>query len=307
MKIQSRSELTAILAASLGNVFWGFSFLLIRIAYRVSDPSHLLSIRFVFAFILLNIILLVRKEKLHFRGRRYLPLLCGLMTLELTGYYFESYGIVFTNSTFAGISLSVVPVIALLFGVIFLREFPTRRQILFSFLPIAGVILITISGHEIGIVRAVGVLCLLGAILSYAGYRTINRIISQEFTSMERTYAVLGCCAVVCTIAALVQDGWNLKLYFAPLAEPEFLYPMLILSVFCSIGSNLLVNFAATQLSVLKLSIIGTICSLCSMFAGVVFLHEPMTGMMGFGAIITLIGIWQVTAPQKQASEKSKE
>ena len=59
--------------------------------------------------------------------------------------------------------------------------------------------------------------------------------------------------------------------------------------------ANVFVNYAAGKLSVATLATFGTLTTVWSMFAGVVFLGEPITVMSFVGSVIILIGIWQVT------------
>ncbi len=282
------------LAAGIGNIFWGLSYLFTRTALKVSSPEILLSLRFITAFLLLNILMVCTGKRLNLKGRPLL-LLGILAVAEPACFYLESYGLLYTNATFCGIALAVVPVVALGFAAIFLREYPTKRQIVYSLVCIAGVILITLSGSEIGVVQPVGLLFLGGALLGYASYRTINRSASKNYSSWDRTYVILFSCMVVFTVAALFQVRGDLHAFVQPLHDLHFLLPMLTLSVFCSIVSNLLVNYAAQELTVVELSVVGTVSTVCSMFGGVVFLREPMTGLMLFGALMILFGIRQVT------------
>lgn len=86
-------------------------------------------------------------------------------------FYFESYGILYTNATFAGVVLAVAPVVAILLSVLFLKEYPTRRQAVFCLLPVAGVMLMTVSGSSMGIIRPLGVVFLMGACLTSGAYK----------------------------------------------------------------------------------------------------------------------------------------
>ena len=68
-----------------------------------------------------------------------------------------------------------------------------------------------------------------------------------------------------------------------------------MLSVFCSVVCNLLVNYAAGKMPVVKLSSLGSLTTLCSMFAGALFLNEPLTPGLLWGSVLILEGIRQVT------------
>ena len=73
------------------------------------------------------------------------------------------------------------------------------------------------------------------------------------------------------------------------------MFSVLMLNVFCSVMCNLLVNYAAGKMPVVKLSSLGSLTTLCSMFAGALFLNEPMTHGLLFEAVLILVGIRQVT------------
>lgn len=281
-------------AACLGHVIWGFSVLFTKLALQFSEPDVLLSVRFVTAVFLMTLLILFGKAKVSFRGKKRRPLIL-LACTEVLYFYFESYGILYTNATFAGVVLAVVPVVAIFLAILFLREFPTRRQAVFCILPVAGVMIMTAAGSSLGIIRPVGVVLLVCCCVTSAAYKTANRKSAEEFTPFERTYAVLAAAAVVFTVSAVRGAGGDLRVYLAPLSHPTFVFAVFMLSASCSVGANLLVNYAAGRMPVVQLSAFGSLTTLCSMFAGVVFLREPMTAGLFLGAVLILIGIRHVT------------
>jgi len=215
--------------------------------------------------------------------------------LQLLYYSFETSAIHYTNTTISGAVLAVAPVLAIIFAVIFLKEFPTKRQAVFCILPVLGVIIMTVAGSSLGIVSAKGALFLVLTCVTSGAYKTVNRKTAEEFTSFERTYIVLIASAVGFTISAMKDVGGDIGVYLAPMLVPSFLFSVAMLGLFCSIGANLLVNYAVGRMSVVKVSSFGAITTLCSMFSGVVFLGEPMTLSLLAGASLILVGIYQVT------------
>lgn len=118
----------AVFCAALGNVFWGFSFLFINVALTVvSDPYIMLGHRFAIAALVMAGMILFGKEKVSLKGKNWKPVALLLIT-QLCYYLFESYGILYTNSTISGLVLAVVPVVTIATGVLFLKEYPTKRQ-----------------------------------------------------------------------------------------------------------------------------------------------------------------------------------
>ena len=160
--------------AALGHIIWGFSVLFSKVAMEVAQPDVLLSIRFLLSALLMTLMILFGKAKVSLRGKNLKTLLLLAVT-EPMYFYFESYGILYTNATFAGVVLAVAPVVAILLSMLFLKEYPTRRQAVFCLLPVAGVMLMTVSGSSMGIIRPLGVVFLMGACLTSGAYKTVNR------------------------------------------------------------------------------------------------------------------------------------
>ena len=140
----------------------------------------------------------------------------------------------------------------------------------------------------------IGVPFLLGYSICSGYFKVANRT-AADFSPYERTYVLLLSCTVFFTGAALVECRGDLGAYIQPLHQPVFVIVILLLSVFCSIAANMLVNYGAGRISVTKMSAIGNINTVVSAFAGVVFLREPFTWVMLLGSVLVLVGVRQVT------------
>lgn len=293
------TKVLAILAAVIGQTIWGFSYLFTRLALDVASPEILLSIRFLVSFMIMNLMLLTGKQRVSFKGKSIKPLIL-LAIAEPAYFFFESYGILYSNATFAGVILAVVPIVAMALAALTLKEYPTRRQVFFAVFPIVGVIIITVTGSKLGIIKPIGVVLLVCTCLTSSTYRIFNRKTAEEFSPFERTYAVLFVTSVVFTASALISVRGDISAYLAPLASPAFVLPLLALCLLCSITANLLVNYASGIMSVAKLAVFGAVSTVCSTFAGVVFLGEPITPMIFLGAALIIFGIWQVVRTPQQ-------
>ncbi len=286
----------------MGNVIWGFSFLMQRVAQQVASPEIMLSVRFLLAWIILSIPLITGHKKIQLRGRNLKWfLLLGIM--EPLYHFLEAYSIYYTNSAFAGVALSVSPIISIVLACLFLKEYPSRRQAIFCLLPVAGVIVITISGKELGVASTIGIIIVICCCLVSGMYRTLNRKISADFSTYERTYIMMTFCALAFLIAAIAGEGGTAaycSTVFTVMKEPEFLWPVLGMCILSSLGAKAMVNYATGKLSVTVMSSLSSLISLCSLIAGIVILHEPYSVPLLAGAAMILIGVWQVARPQKK-------
>ena len=287
-----------IITAVLGNTVWGFCYPFTKVAFQYAEPEVILSMRFTMAFLMLNFLILIGKGKVNFKGKDMRPVLL-LAGTELLYFYFESYGILYTNATFAGVMLAVVPVVSIFVAMIFLKEYPTKKQAMYCTLPVLGVIIMTVSGSSLGIIKPVGVFFLLCCCLSSAVYKTANRKSAEQFTPFERTYVLIFACAVGFTVSAIIKAKGDLSVYAEPMGEPVVWICITMLSIFGSLLANTMVNHAAGHMSVVKLSTFGALTTLVSAFTGIVFLHEPISAMILAGAALIVFGIWKVTTSGK--------
>ncbi len=292
-----------IAAATMGSVFWGVSYLFTRTALQVTTPEIMLSVRFTISLLLMTVPLLLGRETLSFKGKPLLPLL-GMAVAEPLVFFAESYGILYTNATFAGVIVAVTPIVAMALAALILKEYPTRRQILLCLLTVVGVIITVLAGKSLGVVTPLGVLFLVLDCLAMAFYRLFNRWSGQNFSSFERTYVVLLVCAVVFTASALVSVDGDVSAYLVPLKTPQFILPVLALCLLCSVAANMLVNFAATYLTVAKLSVFSSLVTLVSTLSGVLILKEPFSLVAALGTALILFGVWQVSRPEEKEKQE---
>ena len=88
----------AILAVICGNTIFGFSFIFSKMALQITVPSVLIAVRFLAAFVVLNLIVLIGRPRVEFslKGKplRYVLLLA--LFQPILYFLCESYGIVYT-------------------------------------------------------------------------------------------------------------------------------------------------------------------------------------------------------------------
>lgn len=300
-------ERIGILAAIIGNGIFGFSFMFSRIALEIAQPFVLLMDRFILAFALLSLLAIwARRKKIgmgqgevhwlrfDLRGKPVLPLLCMGVVQPVAYFLCESYGIRLTNSTFAGVIIATAPLAGLIAAFFTLREIPNRSQVVFSVLSIAGVVMMTLLQQSEGDVRLIGALILLGAVISGTMFNVISRKLSQKFSALERTWMMMGVAAAVFTLLALLQCRGDMEQMIAPLRNRNFILALMYLGGLSSVIAFMALNVAAGKLTVAKNMAFCNLTTVLSLFAGVVFLHEPFSPLSLAASILIILGIWGV-------------
>ena len=283
-----------ILAAIVSHGAWGFSFLASRKGLDAAPVFVLLSHRFGLSFLVMNLLLLMGVGKVDLRGKAlWKPILLGLM--EPVVYFFgEQYGILHSNTSFSGVMIAMIPIVSTLAAAPILGEKPSLGQVLFSLLSIGGVVGLGMMNRNSGQLDWIGVVALIVAVLSAGAYTLIGRGISRAYTPFERTYMMMGVGTAVFTPIALIQTRGSVTDYIRPLGQPTYLAAILFLALVCSVACYFLSSYTITYMTVARETVFSNLTTAVSVFAGVIFLHEPFTWFGALCCLVIFVGIYGV-------------
>lgn len=287
-KLSART--VALLCTVFCSISWGFSFLFTKLAFEAALPPVLLAVRFLTAFTLMNVALVLRKKTFTLRGRPWKQLLALGLVQPVCYFLCESYGIENSTSSFAGTMIALIPILSLILSAVMLGEHTNLRQKLFTVLSVAGAVMTSLGGIG-GEVKPVGIVLLLGAVLSGGLYNVLSRKTSYSFDAFEQTYFMLGMGAVVFTPMALWFTRSDFSgLVLAPLASGKFWLAVSFLSGVCSVGAFLLMNYALSRVPAPVIAPLGNLTTVVSILAGLLFLHESFTILQALGAVVIVLG-----------------
>lgn len=289
-----RSTLPIFAGITASSIF-GLSFMFSSVALKIVDTFTLLSFRFLLAFSVMSILILLKLIKVDYKGKDLKTLfLLGLMQ-PIIYFIFETYGIKNSSSSIAGVVIALIPITVAVCSAYFLKEKPTVLQWVFIFTSVVGVIFIIVMGSSnSGSVNLIGIICLLMAVLSATVFNLLSRKLSKVFTPLELTYFMMGLGAVTFTVISLVEHVMkgNLDEFFAPLTNSSFITPLLYLGILSSIVAFLFINYSLSKLEASKSAILGNFSTIVSIIAGVVFLKEDFRFFHIIGSILILVGVW---------------
>jgi len=285
----------ATLAALAGYSIFGFSFLFSKTALNLTTPFVLLAVRFLAAFLLLNVLVLVGVIKLDLKGKPIRMLLVLGLVQPVLYFICESYGIAMTTASFSGVMIGLVPVVGLVFDMIFMKERCTVLQAVFTVTSVIGVAMTTTGGF--GTVSILGFVLLLGAVVTAVLYAIISRKTAEHFSPFERTYVMFALGTVAFTVMALVETKGNVGALVAPLSNPTFWLCILYLSVVSSVCAFTAINFAVGHISAGRAMIFSNFTCVISAVAGVLILKETFTPLQLVGVVIIIISVFGVSWP----------
>ena len=111
--MNKNTQLLATVAAFLSQTIFGFSFLFTKIALKSASPFVVLADRYLVAFLVMTLVVLLTKTKIRFSSRMWLLILMALFQ-PILYFLFETYGIRMTTSSFSSVMLAMIPVVSML-------------------------------------------------------------------------------------------------------------------------------------------------------------------------------------------------
>ncbi|MGE8205385.1 DMT family transporter [Heyndrickxia sp. NPDC080065] len=290
-----RMNYAAYTAAIANAAIIGFSFLFVKLTVTVAHPLDVLAHRFSIGFITVAIPFLFGWVPIQFSLRdlwRVIPL--GLFSPVLF-FAFQTYGLMNTSSSEAGIIQATVPIFTMLLASYFLKERTSLIQKLSLIISVAGVVLIfsMIGGSGLNAANLGGITLLLLSALSFAGYSVLARPLAQKYAPMEITLITMGMGFIVFLSASLIRhtaEG-TISTFFQPFTHPTYVMALLYLGVLSTVGTTLLSSFALSRLEASKVSVFSNFSTLISIIAGALILHEKITIYHVLGTIMIIAGV----------------
>ncbi len=283
--------------ASLGAaVIFGFSFMFTKEALNVLAPFQLLGFRFAIAALLLTLLRVAALIKVSFRGKKVGKLLLLAAFQPLLYFTCETIGVKLTSASEAGMMIAVIPIVAAVLGVIFLKEYPTARQAFFIGLSVFGVIfIIYMRGSAAADGHFTGILILMGAVLAAAAFNVLSRINSLQFKPVEITYLMMWVGAIVFNVIGFgqaVSAGVTLKDYFLALSDFRAYTAVLYLSIISSILAFFLLNYSLSKIEAARAAVFTNLTTVISILAGVFILKENFYWFHVLGGAMIILGVW---------------
>ncbi len=290
----------------IGHVIFGFSFLLSTIGLSVADLYVLLAARFLVAFVVMNLILLSGKVRINLKNKNIKALLLLGVIQPVLYFIFELSAVNVAPTSFVGTLISLIPIVTLVLGMIFLKEKARPVQIIFALISVCGVFLTTMNQGEQG-TNIAGFLFSMGAVFASGFFNIISRKISGEFSAFERTYVMFAVGTVAFLTIAIMRSLENpTQMLLVPLTSIEFWISIIFLAVLSSVVAFMMINYALTHVSAGMGGIFANIVTVISILAGVIILGEEMGLNQVIGSVIIIVSVYMVIFPPKLKSKITK-
>ena len=267
----------------IATIFFGMTYVLTKICLNYSTEFHIISFRFLIAFIVSLIFL--QKKIFPIKIKEFIYSLILSIILFLV-FITMTIGVKYTTATNASFLISLSVIFIPFFSWIFNKEKPKKSIFIVLIIVLIGIMLLTLDKNlelHIG-----DILCLICSLLF-----SFHIIITEKLvkTNNPITLGVLQFGGVA-ILSFLVQ--YPIEKFSLPKNE-NFWISLLILSVFCTALAYIIQTVSQKKLSS---TLIGFILSLEPIFSGIFgyfFLNEYLNFQQYIGAFLLLISVIYVS------------
>ena len=279
-------------------VLYGMSYVFTKQATLSASALSLLGWRFVLAFFVLSILVIIGAINVDLKGKSIRPLLLVALFSPVIYFIGETVGISNTTASESGVFLACIPVAALIASTLILKKKPSKLQIIGILITLAGVLVTVFAVGATSSFSIVGYAFLLMAVVSYALYCVfVDK--ADSYSGMEITYMMLAAGAIVFAVLALVEAFSNRNighLLTLPFKETDFMIAVIYQGIGCSVFAFFLSNVAIAKIGVNRTSSFIGVATVVSIVAGVLLLHENLSIGQIIGAVVIIIGVYTANA-----------
>ena len=267
----------------IATIFFGMTYVLTKICLNYSTELHIISFRFLIAFVISLIFLQRKIFPLKIKEILYSLILSVLLFMV---FITMTIGVKYTTATNASFLISLSVIFIPFFSWIFNKEKPKKSIFIVLIIALIGIMLLTLDKNlefHIG-----DILCLICSLLF-----SFHVLITERFVKNNNpiTLGVLQFGGVA-LLSFLVQ--YPIEKFTLPKNE-KFWISLMILSVFCTALAYIIQTISQKKLSS---TLIGLILSLEPIFSGIFgyfILNEYLSPQQYIGAFLLLISIIYVS------------
>ncbi|MDO8124097.1 MAG: DMT family transporter [Candidatus Hermodarchaeota archaeon] len=285
----------------LAMVFWGGSWVSVKIVVSNAPPMTVGFFRFLTAsLIFIPILLVTHREDIQSYTRRDIGLFFVLGLVGVLGYgVLFLVGMQFTSSAQGSIIAGVNPITVSLLAFLLLNErlAPKWRYLgfLFSFLGIFFVVGVQ-SFLEFRPDYLIGNLILLCGMLTWGLYSVLGKKVMTRYSSLETTAIGIFFGTVLFFGAALTEQFWTLPI----MADPAFWLHILYLGIFVTVVGFLFYFIGIENLGASRAAVFISLVPVFGTLFSILILSEPLYWTFIVGLILVVIGILVINYPRKE-------
>ena len=274
---------------------FGLTFISTKYALRGLGVFQLVFGRYCLAFLALTIIYR-RKRQYFYISPGDIKYFLLLTFVEPVGYFvLETFGVKYTSPANVSLIIATIPVFAIIFAGIILKEKPALYSFAGILLSIIGVYLIVSlqEASDLAPIPFLGNLLTLGAAVAAGLYNALARQLTKRYSPLTVTYYQTLVATVVFLPAAVLEYIFGVKMQIDGFIIINIVY----LAIGGSIFAYFLLNRALSKLGVVRVSIFANFIPVVTIIMSYFLFDEILRPIQMVGALLVLSGIYLTYKP----------
>lgn len=268
-------------------LFWGVSYVSIKITVSEVPPVTTAAIRFVIASLLLWVLLKRVEPGAKLARADIIPMtLAGCLGITLY-FYFENIGVKLTTAANASLIVTIIPILAIGLDILFFGAKVSALKLVAIVIAIIGTYFsVTANGQlDLNSANFVGNLFVVGAMLSWTFYTLVSKSLQRKYSGMcMTTYQTIIGTLLLLPLACTEHNEWQ------ALSLNAWGH-ILFLSVCCSVLGYLFYMYVLKQLDVAITTLYLNLVPVVGVISGYFILGESVLPIQIAGGAITLVAI----------------
>ncbi|MCA1029703.1 DMT family transporter [Bacillus timonensis] len=287
------------LMLALATATWGSAFIAGKYAVQSFEPATVAFLRFFGAALLLfPVMWILDKNKIKPTLKDYglfaVLGLTGIAIYNICFFLASKHAPVIKSSLF----IASNPVLIVLLSGLFLKEKITKNNVVGMITALIGVAFIITEGDFVALIQ-LGFepidLVLLGAVISWALYSVIGKVVLKKYSSIVSTTYAVAFGTLFLFPFAIAETSWQ----DVQLATVDAWIAIAHMSVFVTVVSFIMYYNGIKEIGAARASIFINVMPLSAVMMATLILGEAFTWAHGVGAAFVLTGVYIGTNTRK--------
>lgn len=285
-----RGKIGAIFAVMGACIFWGLSFLSIKVTVVVLAPMALALARLIFASLVLALVVRITGLNTNIDKKDFPRLALGGFLGITIYFFFQNNGIKLISASATSIIIGAIPILALIAETIVFKTKLTPKKIISVLLSFIGVYIIVGFGlkNSSSPNTALGYLMMLGAAISWVMYCVVTNPLFEKYSQLSIIYyqSIFGTIFLI-PFGIFSSVKWQLL-------DSGIVLNVFFLGAFCSAAAYYLYASAMNRLGVAVTSMFLNLVPVVTIIGSYFLLNEKMGIQQLFGGALIIFSVFLV-------------